>query len=281
VAPPHELVPLSWWLGGVAGALVLAVAIISPLFDIPVWQTTLAVLLSCLVAILAVRALGQTDLNPVSGVGKLSQIIFALLAPGQVATNVVAGALAEAGAMQAGDLMQDLKTGHLLGASPRAQFFAQLIGSTFSVVITVAAFQMYESVYTIPSEDFPAPVAHVWKDMAELMQDGLGVLPESARVCAFIFMVIGIGLPILEKFAEHSSWGRFIPSGIAFGIGMYITPDWTIPRVLGAVVEYLWRSRNPASHELHMLMVASGFVLGEGIMSIAALALKSLGVPTF
>ena len=65
-------------------------------------------------------------------VGKLSQIIFTLLAPGALVTNIVAGAMAEAGAMQAGDLMQDLKTGHLLGASPRAQFFGQLIGSTAS-----------------------------------------------------------------------------------------------------------------------------------------------------
>jgi hypothetical protein len=50
--------------------------------------------------VLAVRALGQTDLNPVSGVGKLSQIIFAGLSPGAVVSNVVAGAIAEAGAMQ-------------------------------------------------------------------------------------------------------------------------------------------------------------------------------------
>ena len=46
------------------------------------------------------RALGQTDLNPVSGVGKLSQIIFAGLSPGAIIPNVVAGAVAEAGAMQ-------------------------------------------------------------------------------------------------------------------------------------------------------------------------------------
>ena len=48
---------------------------------------------------------------------------------------------------QAGDLMQDLKTGHLLGASPRAQFFAQLIGSTASIFVTVAAFNLYATAY--------------------------------------------------------------------------------------------------------------------------------------
>lgn len=49
-----------------------------------------------------------------SGVGKLSQIVFAVVAPGNIIANIIAGAIAEAGAQQAGDLMQDLKTGHLL-----------------------------------------------------------------------------------------------------------------------------------------------------------------------
>jgi len=171
VAPPSQLVPTTWWAGGLAAALVLVVAVFSPMFAVHAWQTAFAVAISCLVAVLAVRALGQTDLNPVSGVGKLSQIVFAVVAPGHVVMNLVAGALAEAGAMQAGDLMQDLKTGHLLRASPRAQFFAQLIGSTASIFVTVAAFQIYESTYHIPSPDFPAPVAHIWKDMALLMKD--------------------------------------------------------------------------------------------------------------
>ena len=121
VFAPSELVPVSWWAGGLALGVGLCVAVLAPLFAIPAWQVLTSALLACLIAVLAVRALGQTDLNPVSAVGKLSQIIFALVAPGHVVANVVAGAIAEAGAMQAGDLMQDLKTGHLLGASPRAQ----------------------------------------------------------------------------------------------------------------------------------------------------------------
>jgi len=56
--------------------------------------------------------------------------------------------------IQVGDLMQDLKTGHILRASPRAQFLAQLIGSTASVFVTVGAYQLYSHVYEIPSEQF-------------------------------------------------------------------------------------------------------------------------------
>ena len=48
----------------------------------------------------SVRAQGETDLNPVSGLGKLSQLVFALVQPGNVIANIVAGGVAEAGAGQ-------------------------------------------------------------------------------------------------------------------------------------------------------------------------------------
>jgi len=280
VLPRSQLVADWWWRGGLIGASIFSVGAISPMLSIPHWQTLCAVVLSCLVAVLAVRALGQTDLNPVSGVGKLSQVMFALLAPGQVVANIVAGALAEAGAMQAGDLLQDLKTGHLLGASPRAQFFGQLLGASVSVLVTVAAYQLYENTYGVPSEQFPAPVAHVWKDMALLMRDGLGALPTSALQCATAFAVLGAVLPVCEHLASNK-YRMYLPMGMAFGIGMYLLPEWTLPRVAGALVNCAWRTSRPESHEKYMLMIASGFVLGEGCMAILGLIFKAWHVPTF
>lgn len=136
------------------------------------------------------RALGETDLNPVSGLGKISQLLFAFIQPGNVVANIIAGGVAEAGAQQlvlvhgsdvstpfadisfrAGDLMQDLKTGHLLRASPRAQFFGQLIGSTFSIVVTATAYNLYTRAYPIPGPSFPAPTAYVWLSLARLLSE--------------------------------------------------------------------------------------------------------------
>jgi hypothetical protein len=51
-----------------------------------------------------VRALGETDLNPVSGLGKISQLLFAWIQPGNVVANIIAGGVAEAGAQQYGSL---------------------------------------------------------------------------------------------------------------------------------------------------------------------------------
>lgn len=47
-----------------------------------------------------VRALGETDLNPVSGLGKISQLLFAIIQPGNIVANIIAGGVAEAGAQQ-------------------------------------------------------------------------------------------------------------------------------------------------------------------------------------
>lgn len=279
VASQSELVPTAWWTSGLFASLVLAILVISPTFDIPPWQTAFAVLLSCLVAVLAVRALGQTDLNPVTGVGKLSQVIFALLAPGHVVTNLVAGALAESAAMQAGDLMQAFKAGHLLRASPRAQFFASSVGASVSIILTVGIYHLYDSAYGIPSDQFQAPVAHVWVNMALLMKDGISALPYTALLWALIFAVLGVALPLMEG-GCGSKTRCFLPSGIAMGIGMYLTPDWTLPRVIGAVAAWFWEKRSPEIYRLHYLMLASGFVLGEVVMSIIGLILKLLNVPS-
>src|SRR6202042_2128050 len=70
---------------------------------------------------------------------------------------------------RAGDLMQDLKTGHLIHASPRAQFFGQLIGSSVSIIVTSTAYSLYQRAYTIPGPSFPAPTAYVWLSLARLL----------------------------------------------------------------------------------------------------------------
>jgi uncharacterized oligopeptide transporter (OPT) family protein len=66
--------------------------------------------------------------------------------------------------------MQDLKTGHLCHASPRAQFYGQLIGSSFSILVTTTAFTLYNRAYVIPGPSFPAPTAYVWLSLARLLR---------------------------------------------------------------------------------------------------------------
>ncbi|KAG8978051.1 hypothetical protein FRC05_011166 [Tulasnella sp. 425] len=214
----ERLVPTSWVLGGMAATIVLGTIIVWKIFGssgIKPWATILAFLIGSVLGLLGVRALGETDLNPVSGLGKLAQLAFAFLQPGNVIANIVAGGVAEAGAQQAGDLMQDLKTGHLLGASPRAQFYGQIIGSTLSIFVSATAYQLYAKAYTIPSPAFPAPTAYVWLSLARLLRNGQ--LPPKSGEFMLWFGVIAAAVAAakVRAVASDSRWARLDTSAMS------------------------------------------------------------------
>ncbi|KAM9992407.1 hypothetical protein ACTFIY_009862 [Dictyostelium cf. discoideum] len=277
-APPSQRVPHLWWIAGTIASGVLCVVIVSPLFGIKVYETVIAVVLSLLTSILAVRALGETDINPVSGIGKVSQILFAIISPKNILANLVAGAIAEGGSQQAGDMIQDLKTGHLIKASPRVQFYGQLIGSFFSIIFAVAAYELYSHAYTIPSVDgLSAPTAAVWLNMAKLVNGGElahNVLPFCIVLGALVSLI-----PIAEAFNPNLE--HYLPSGIALAIGFYQTPNYSIVRAIGAFVQWYWFRKNSHSFREYGIIVASGFVLGEGITSIFTAIMTITGVPQF
>eukprot|EP00042_Codosiga_hollandica_P053017 m.684239 g.684239 ORF g.684239 m.684239 type:complete len:206 (+) comp58605_c0_seq58:1682-2299(+) len=157
---------------------------------------------------------------------------------GNVASNIIAGGIAEAGAQQAGDMMQDLKTGYLHQTSPRAQFFVQMLGATFSIFSTIAAWKLYNYAYKIPSSEFPAPSATLWLDMALILNGESDSLPRHLTGFCVVAALIAGALPIVEKF-KHS-WKPWLPSPVAFGIGMYLVPYWTIPRFLGSLFQFVF-----------------------------------------
>lgn len=129
-APPQHLVSNRTVLILLTLSIIVCIAAIRYVFPpIPFGAILLSILLALLLSLMGVRALGETDLNPVSGISKLTQLFFALVIPASnpnaITINLLAGAISESGALQAGDMMQDLKTGHLLGASPKLSFGAR------------------------------------------------------------------------------------------------------------------------------------------------------------
>jgi len=284
-ALPSQSVPHWVWIVGLIVSCALCVGIVTPLFDIPFYDPLIAVVMSLLVCILAVRALGETDYNPVSGVGKIAQIVLAFVSPGQSVSCLVAGAIAEAGATQAGDLMQDLKTGHLLGASPRAMLIAQSIGSIFGVLFSSLAYALYSSLgnydatYKIGGSQFPAPTADIWLNMSRVLMNKS--LPHSVIPFCIGFGVLGGVLPLIETLTpkKYEKYLHYLPSGMAFAIGVFLTPNFTFIRFLGSIAQVLWARFAPTSHTNHMIVVASGFVLGEGIFSLLTAGFTAAHVP--
>eukprot|EP01029_Cantina_marsupialis_P020709 TRINITY_DN486_c1_g1_i3.p1 TRINITY_DN486_c1_g1~~TRINITY_DN486_c1_g1_i3.p1 ORF type:complete len:688 (-),score=172.88 TRINITY_DN486_c1_g1_i3:358-2421(-) len=273
---PKEEIPNSWWITGLVVSSILCAITVPNLFEMSYFEPLLAVLVGVLVSFLAVRCLGETDLNPVSGVGKISQIAFAVISPHKVVSNLVAGAIAEAGAQQAGDMMQSLKTGYLLEASPKKQFFGQLIGSVFSAVITVFAFKLFTSEYSIPGSTFPVPTAYMWLEMSKVLS-GEADLPSCYMIGAAIAFILAFIVCGAEHYSPEKA-KKWFPSLVSMAIGLYLTPNWTLPRVLGGALAMVWKMKYPKSAERWMLPVASGLVLGEGVLSTFSAGLKSASV---
>ncbi|KAF8206364.1 OPT oligopeptide transporter [Mycena galopus ATCC 62051] len=278
-----RLVPNSWVVSGLLGSVVLGTVLVWIVFGddgIKPWATLLGFALGGLLSILGVRALGETDINPVSGLGKISQLFFAWIQPGNIVANLIAGGVAEAGAQQAGDLMQDLKTGHLCGASPRAQFFGQLLGSTVSIIVTTTGYSLYNRAYVIPGPSFPAPTAYVWLSLARLLRDGQ--LPAHSGIFMVSFASLFALISAMKTFADRRQawWAKWIPSGVAFAIGFLNTPSFTMARLIGGIVEQVYRTRYAAKNksDIRLIVIASGFVLGEGVMSVVSLVMKTSGV---
>ncbi|KAI9827136.1 MAG: hypothetical protein M1819_007027 [Sarea resinae] len=268
-------------IGLIASLLVCIVAVRLTFGDlVPLYATVASLFLALLLSIMGVRALGETDLNPVSGISKLSQLFFALIIPqsnpNAVIINLVAGAISESGALQAGDLMQDLKTGHLLGAAPSAQFYGQIIGSFVGAVVSAAVYKLYVNVYHVPGGLFQVPTGYVWIFTARLVT-GKG-LPEMAWQWALGAGVIFAVATTARIAGRGKPWQSWIPGGIAVAVGMYNTPSFTLARTMGGLLNWYWR-RHRGREETPVIVLASGLILGEGLVSIVNLGLASAGVP--
>ena len=92
---------------------------------------------------------------------------------------------------------------------------------------------------------------------------------------------------LISAFKTHASrrglwYAKWIPSGVAFAIGFLNTPSFSLARLVGGISEYIYHTRRASrgkdGDSIGLIVVASGFVLGEGVMSIFCLLLRTYGV---
>ena len=281
-APAHQLVSNKTILVVLVVSIILCIFTIRYVFQkiIPFGAIILSILLALLLSIMGARALGETDLNPVSGISKITQLIFALVIPASNANaiiiNLVAGAISESGALQAGDMLQDLKTGHLLGASPLAQFWGQLIGSFAGAIVSAGVYRLYTTVYEIPGGLFQVPTSYIWIFCARLVT-GKG-LPPMTWQFSLVAGLCFVALTAVRVRGHGLWWQAYVPGGIPFAVGMYNIPAFTLARTVGGLVNWYWR-RYRGREETPVIVLASGLILGEGLVSIVNLLLASFQVP--
>ena len=212
--------------------------------------------------------------NPVSGMSIATLLIatIALKTAGSVGAEGMVGAIAIGSviciiAAISGDTSQDLKTGFLLGATPRKQQYGELIGVTVSAIAIGAILYLLNAAWGFGSEELGAPQAMMMKMVIEGVM--LGDLPWALVFTgAFIALFIEIlGLPVLPV-----AIGIYLPFHLNAGI------------MAGGVVRWIVEKRTYQSEKAKNssiqsgILYTSGMIAGEGIVGILMAVLAVIEV---
>jgi OPT family oligopeptide transporter len=259
--------PGSWFLIGQVVSLIALAYLAHETFAMPYWQSFIAVILSFALALVACRVTGETDTTPVGAMGKITQLTFGALSPGNMNVNLMAANITAGAATSSADLLTDLKSGYLLGANPRKQFIAQFAGIFIGTIVTVAAFRiLVPNASVLGTDQFPAPAAQTWKGVAEAMAKGLATMHPVKIWCIVIGGLVGIILPVLSKlFPKQQKW---IPSASGVGLAWVFQWFYGLLFFLGALIGYGWQKKNEKNCEEYLFPVASGIVAGGAIMGV-------------
>jgi putative OPT family oligopeptide transporter len=270
-------VPGSWFMGGMLVLGAAAVYLGHAIFGIVWWMGVLAVLLTFLLVVVAARATGETDITPTGPLSKITQLTFGAIHPGNITTNLMTANITAGSTSHAGDLLTDLKSGYILGAKPRQQFIAQFFGVLAGGLVVVPVFfLLVPNASVLGTEKWPAPAAQVWRGVAELLSRGVGSLHPTARIGLLIGSLVGILLPLLEKwFPKHK---KYIPAPTGLGIAFTINGYNAVMMFIGALAALMLSKAKPAIHEEYTIPVSSGIIAGESLMGVLIALLTVAGI---
>ncbi len=259
-------VPNSWLVFGLIPITIGLVAVQFLAFHIAVWLGLISVAFAFVVSLVACRATGETDQTPVGAMGKVTQLLYAVLpgAKGIESINLMAAGTTAAAAGAAADLLTDLKSGYLLGANPRRQFLAQFYGVFFGVLAVVPAWYLM-----VPSkeklESFNPPATNMWKAVADLLTQGVNQLPQTALYAIVLGALVGVLLPVVEKL-----WPRmapYLPSAMGLGLAWVVPFQNSLSFLIGGLILYAWQKWNRKSSDTFAIPIASGFIAGESLLA--------------
>jgi uncharacterized oligopeptide transporter (OPT) family protein len=263
-------VPASWFIVGTFLSGAVCIAFGHYRFEIDWHMGVVAVLVTFLLSIVAARATGETDVNPIGAMGKITQLLFGMLVPKNMTTNLMTAGITAGVASHSADLLTDLKAGYLLGGNPRKQTISQLFGVVAGTLFCVPVYMIIVKPEKLTTPDLPAPAAQVWAGVAQVLAEGVKALPKYALEAMVVGGIIGVILALIEEYVprKHRKW---VPSTTALSIAGVIPAFNSISMFLGAFAAWLLLKARPADAEKHTIPASSGMIAGETLMSVAIL----------
>jgi uncharacterized oligopeptide transporter (OPT) family protein len=189
-------------------------------FNIDWWVSLIAIPLVFVFTLIAVTSTGLTAITPGGALGKLTQLTFAIIKPGDMGTNIMTAGINGEVALNASNLLMDIKPGYMLGGKPRHQAIGHCLGILAGAIVAVPVFYLLlqNDISRITSPSLPMPGASIWIAVAEVLAKGLSVLPDSTRIAVIIGAFVGIFI----EFMNRRTHGRFPISAMGLGLSFVL-----------------------------------------------------------
>ena len=267
-------VPTSWFVAGLVVTGALSIVMQRAWFDVPIFEGLVSVALAFVLSIVAARATGETNITPISAMGKITQLTFGVLMPGNATANLMTATVTAGAAAHSADLLTEVKTGYLLGAAPRKQLFAQVLGVLVGALACVPAYLLLARPERLGA-DLAAPAAVAWASVAKLLKDGPSNLPLFALEGIIVGAIAGAVLAVLDE-TLPSRWRHWVPSATGLGIAFVIDANDSIAVFIGALVAWGFARLRPELAKRWTFSGASGVIAGEGLMGVVVIVLRDV-----
>jgi len=205
------------------------------------------------------ECIGRTNWSPLSGMTLIAVTILIVISSGisdsaSIIASITVGAAACVAMAQATDLMMDMKTGYLVGASPRMQGFGQLLGVWLGPILIIVMIFVLDKAYGLGSEKLPAPQGKVLASMIQGIQGGDIPLAK---------YIAGTSLGIM--LSSCASGGLGIMVGLGFYLPFNIVMTYTIGTLLRMLVD---KVKGKKFSEESGIPVAAGLIVGEALVGV-------------
>ncbi|MCZ6794725.1 MAG: OPT/YSL family transporter [Planctomycetota bacterium] len=264
-AVSRDEMPIRLLYFAVAGAFALLL-VISALTsaEVGLWRGALMALLGTLwiwiAGVILSECIGRTNWSPLSGMTLIGISILLVVALGSgdskaaVVASIVVGAAMCVAMAQATDLMMDLKTGYLVGATPRRQQLGQFLATWLGPILVLPLIYVLHEAYTLGSDALPAA--------------------QGKALATFIQLIVGGNAPY-EQYLAGAGIGALLSSsgigglGILVGLGFYLPFSIVLTYTIGTVLRLLsdWRPGRQFSHGVGV-PIAAGLIVGEALVGV-------------
>ncbi len=205
------------------------------------------------------ECIGRTNWSPLSGMTLIAVTILIIIASGMsdsaaIISSLLVGAAACVAMSQATDLMMDLKTGYLVGASPKKQQIAQFSAAWLGPIVVMALIFVLHNAYGLGSERLPAP--------------------QGQALASMIQGILGGDVPV-QKYIAGAGLGAMLSAtgvgglGVLVGLGFYLPFNIVLTYSLGTLFRFFtdWKMGKEWSEQMG-IPAAAGLIVGEALVGV-------------